>query len=240
MAQESQMPAPQVAAEEGAAVAEPPKPKWETTAGLGLTITDGNSETLLFTVNGNTLRKWEQGEFSAGVDAGYGENDGEQNVGFVKGFGQYDFRLAERWYGFVRAEALHDSIADIRYRVPLTVGVGYHFIKTEKTSLRAEAGPGYVWEKVGTDSREYATIRFNERFTHKFSDRARIWQSFEYQPKVTDWGEYFLTGEIGIGADITKALELRVVLQDWYVSNPAPDRDSNDLKLVAGVNYKFF
>jgi hypothetical protein len=34
-------------------------------------------------------------------------------------------------------------------------------------------------------------------------------------------------------------MELRVTLQDWYVSNPAPGRESNDLKLIAGVNYKF-
>jgi hypothetical protein len=66
-----------------------------------------------------------------------------------------------------------------------------------------------------------------------------LWQSFEYQPKIDEWTEYFLSGELGVEADVTKKMELRLTLQDWYVSNPAPGRESNDLKLIAGVNYKF-
>ncbi len=242
VAEDANVPAPQPATDNAAAAAAaatPPKPKWETTVGLGASVTDGNSETLLFTANALTLRKWDKGEFSAGVDGGYGESDNEQNVGFVKGFSQYNYLITPRWYGFVRAEALHDSIADIAYRVPLSVGIGYYIIKNDRTTLSVESGPGYVWEKVGNDSRDYATIRFGEKFTHKFSDRARMWQSFEYQPKVDEWSQYFLTGEIGVEADITKRMALRVVVQDWYVSEPAPGRESNDLKLVAGINYKF-
>ncbi len=235
----AQAPQPAAGAATPPAPPPPPKPKWETSAGVGLTVTSGNSDTVLVTANGQALRKWDRGEFSAGVDGGYGKNDGKQNVGYVKGFSQYNYLVGEKWYAFGRAEGLHDSIADIVYRVPITVGVGYYFYKTDRTTLSAEAGPGYVFEKVDGDTRNYGTIRFGEKFTHKFSDRARIWQSFEYQPQVDDWGKYFFSAELGAGADITKQLELRVVLQDWYVSDPAPDRKGNDLKLIAGINYKF-
>lgn len=242
MAQESQVPAPQPATDAGAAAAAaaiPPKPKWETSAGVGASVTDGNTQTLLFNVNAVTLRKWDKGEFTAGVDAGYGKNDGEQNVGFVKGNSQYNYLFTDRWYGYARVEALHDAIADIAYRIPLSVGVGYYIIKNDRVTLSAEVGPGYVLEKIGGDERDYATIRFGEKFTYKISDRARFWQSFEYQPKVDEWSEYFLSFEAGVEADITKQMALRVVFQDWYVSNPAPDKKNNDLKLIAGINYKF-
>lgn len=236
------VPAPQPAADAAGAAAAasvPPKRKWETSAGLGLSITSGNADTTLFTASALALRKWGKNEFSAGVDGGYGDVDGTQNVGFIKGFSQYNYLLGERLYGFGRAEGLHDAIADITYRVPLSAGMGYYFIKNDKVTLSAEAGPGFVFEKIGNDTRDYATLRFGEKFTWKIGDRARLWQSFEYQPKIDEWTEYFLSGEIGIGAEVTKQLELRVVLQDWYVSNPAPGRESNDLKLVAGLNYKF-
>ena len=237
----STVPAPQPANDAAAAAAKaavPPKPKWETSAGVGFSVTDGNSDTILFTANVQTLRKFEKGELQAGIDAGYGENNSVQNVGFVKGFGQYNYLFANPWYGFVRAEALHDSIASINYRVPLTAGIGYYFIKNDRTTLSAEVGPGYVFQKIGGKESEYATIRFAEKFTHKLNDRARIWQSFEYQPKIDEWGQYFLTGELGAEADLTKKMALRVVFQDWYVSQPAPGRESNDLRVVAGVNYK--
>ncbi len=240
--QASHVPAPQPANEAAAAAAKapvPPKPKWETSAGVGVSVTDGNSETLLFTANVSTLRKFAHGEFLAGIDGGYGENNSVQNVGFVKGFGQYNYLFADPWYGFVRAEALHDSIADIKYRVPISAGIGYYFIKNERTTLSAEAGPGYVFQKIGNVEDDFATIRFAEKFTHKLSDRARVWQSFEYQPQIDDWANYFLTGEIGVEADLTKQMALRVVFQDWYVSEPAPGRKANDMRVVAGVNYKF-
>lgn len=242
MAQEASLPVPQPAADAaGGAAAVPvkPKPKWETSVGLGASVTDGNSETMLFTANGVALRKWDKGEFEAKADAGYGTDDGDQNVGYVKGSAQYNYLVTDRWFGFGRVEALHDSIAEIKYRIPLSVGVGYYFIKNDRVTLSAEMGPGYVWEKVGDDARDFATIRFAERFTWKISDRARLWQSFEYQPKIDEWSEYFLTGELGVEADLTKQLALRVVFQDWYVSNPAEGKENNDMRLVAGLNYKF-
>ena len=242
LAQETVVPAPQPAADAAAAAAAaaiPPKPKWETTAGVGVSYTDGNTETLLFTANALTLRKWDTGEFSAGVDAGYGSNEGEQNVGFVKGFSQYNYLFSERLYAFGRLDGLNDAIADINYRFVVSVGMGYYLIKNDRTTLSVEAGPGYIFESVGDDERDYATIRFGEKFTHKISDRARLWQSFEYQPKIDEWTEYFMSGEIGIESDLTKKMALRLVLQDWYISNPAPGRESNDIKLIAGINYKF-
>ena len=52
-----------------------------------------------------------------------------------------------------------------------------------------------------------------------------------------------LFGEIdrlrGVEADITKAMKLRTYLQDSYVSEPAPGRKNNDIRLVAGVAYTF-
>ena len=242
LAQESTAPAPQPATDAATAAAAapvPPKPKWETTAGVGVSYTDGNTETLLFTANALMLRKWETGEFSAGIDAGYGNNEGEQNVGYVKGFGQYNYLISSRFYAFARGEGLNDEISDIHYRATVSAGLGYYLIKNDRTTLSAEVGPGYVWEKVGDDERDYATVRFGEKFTHKISDRARFWQSFEYQPKIDEWTEYFLSGEAGIESDLTKQMSLRLVIQDWYISNPAPGRESNDLKIVAGVNYKF-
>lgn len=237
-------PAPEPAADAAAAAAAaapatPPKPKWETSAGVGVSVTQGNSDTLLFTANVVTLRKWEHHEFSAGVDAGYGKTDGTQNIGFVKGFSQYNYLINQRLYGFGRVEGLNDAIADITYRVPISAGIGYYIIKNDKITLSAEVGPGYVFEKVGDDERDFATVRFGEKFTWKLSETARLWQSFEYQPKIDEWTEYYAAAEIGIGAAVTKHAELRITLQDWYVSNPAPNRESNDLKLIAGVNYKF-
>lgn len=222
--------------------------RWETTVAVGLTLTKGNSDTLLANANLLTARKWNMNELSFGADGTYGKSEFEQDDGTTesevtaqtfRGFGQYNRLFNERLFGYLRVEGLHDKVADVDYRFTFSPGAGYYFIKTEKTFLRAEVGPGYVVEKQGGETESYVTLRAAERFEHKLSDRAKVWQSLELLPQVDDWENFLVNFEIGIDTAITKNLSLRSYLQDTYDNQPAPGRDENDLKLVTGVAYKF-
>ena len=226
-------------AQEASAVAPPPPPKWNSSAAAGLTLTSGNSDTLLMTASVSTEKKWEQNELSFGADGAYGEQDGDRNIANAHGFGQYNRLFSERVFGLLRVDALHDDIADVQYRVTLSSGVGYYFIKNTNTFLRGEVGPGVVFEKQGGETDTYMTVRAAERFEHQLSKTAKIWQSAEILPDVSDWNKYVVNAEIGIEVAVNTKWSLRVYLQDTYDNQPAPDREPNDLKLVAGTVYKF-
>jgi putative salt-induced outer membrane protein len=242
------------------AVAEPEaKPRWQTSAGLGFAYSQGNTENLLVTANIETQRKWEKNEIALGLTGGYGEtevdvtdpvtgetdSETQKNTDFIKGFGQYNRLFTERLYGYFRADALHDDIANVMYRVTLGPGVGYYFIKQERMTLSGEVGPGYVFERLHDEengtyiTEDYATLRLSERFEYKISDRARLWQFAEYLPAFEDFSNYTLNVEAGVEADLTTKLALRVVAQDTYRSEPAPGSEQNDFKLLAGLTYKF-
>ncbi|MGH7991072.1 MAG: DUF481 domain-containing protein, partial [Limisphaerales bacterium] len=105
------------------------KSPWDSSASLGLTLTRGNSDTTLLTVNVLTDRKDNTNEWSFGADATYGNNDGVENAEILHGFGQWNHLFTERLYGYVRAEGLHDGIADIKYRATVGPGAGYYFLK---------------------------------------------------------------------------------------------------------------
>lgn len=229
--------------------APPPAAKWQSSAAAGLTLTRGNSDTLLATLTLTTAKKWEQNELSMDADATYGKS--KVNVGGttvnqttaqqLHGFVQYNRLFTERWYGYGRVEGLHDEVADIKYRVTLSPGVGYYFIKSTNTDLSAEAGPGYVIEKLGDRRENYATLRVGEKFHHALSDRSRVWQTAEWLPQVDKFNNYILNFEIGIEADLSaaKTFSLRSYLQDTYNNVPAAGRQKNDAKLVAAIAYKF-
>ncbi|MHC1769814.1 MAG: YdiY family protein [Verrucomicrobiia bacterium] len=214
-------------------------PGWETTAALGLTLTRGNSETLLFTGNILTEKKWDQNEARLGADATYGEDRDVKSAEAFHGFGQYNRLFTDRWFGYLRLDALHDAVADVEYRVTLSPGVGYYFIKNERTTLSGEVGPGYIFEKQGDENNEYASLRVAERFEHKLNDRVKLWQSLEYLPQVDDFDNYILNAEAGIDTALTKKLSLRVFAVNTYDNVPAEGRKQNDLKLVTAVAYKF-
>lgn len=228
-----------IAAPNCVTAAEPASTLWESSIALGFTLTQGNSDTLLGTVNWLSTKKWDKNELRFGADGAYGKSDGDVNTEYLRGLAHYNRLFTERFYGYVHAEGYHDGVADIDYRFILSPGVGYYFIKEASTSLSGEMGPGWVTEKKGGKEDDFFTLRFAERFEHKFNDRVRVWQSVEYLPQIEDWANYILNGEIGVESGLSKTLSLRVYLQDTYTSRPAAGRKENDLKLVTALAYKF-
>lgn len=225
------------------AASTPPAPEkkstWESSAGLGLTLTEGNSSTL--SISGNILssKKWDKNEINLGADGTYGKNDGVKSAESLRGYGQYNRLFSDKVFGFARLEAFHDAVAALDYRITFTVGAGHYFIKNDRTFLRGEAGPGVICERQGNIDDTYMTLRLAERLEHKFNDRAKLWQSLEYLPQVDDWNNYILNAEIGLDTAISKSLSQRTYVQDTYDNEPAAGRKKNDVKLVAGIAYKF-
>lgn len=226
-------------AQEASAVADPPPPKWTGSAGAGVTLTRGNSKTVVVNARIGAEKKWDQNELSLGADGAYGEQDDVKNVETVRGYGQYNRLFTERAFGLFRVDAVHDAIANVEYRVTLSPGIGYYFIKNKTTFLRGEFGPGVVFEKQGSESTTYMTLRLAERFEHQLSKTAKLWQSAEILPEVGNWENYIVNAEIGLDVAINTKWSLRTYIQDTYDNEPAPGRKHNDVKFVAAVAYKF-
>lgn len=236
---QSQMPVEPMSKEQNL---EEKKAKWTGSAGLGFSLTDGNSDTLLLNIRADAEKKWLSNEMRLGMSGSYGENEGERNNEQARGYGQYNriFGAEDRWFGYGRLEALYDGIAGLDGRIAIGPGIGYYFIKREKTLLSAESGPGAVFEKYnGKDWETYLTLRVAERFEHKFNDKAKLWQMVEFLPDMGDSDRYVVNAEIGIETSITKEWGLRVSLQNSYNSQPLNGRENNDVKIIAAVVYKF-
>ena len=220
-------------------VPEEEKPKWERSASVGLTLTEGNSDSVLVTAQALGVRKWDNHEMQLGASAAYGEVEDAKNADSLSGFAQYNHLFSERFYGYARLDAVHDDIADVDYRFTVGPGVGYYFIKNENTALSGEIGPSFIVEKVAGENSEYLALRIGEKFEHKFSERARMWQMAEILPQVDDWENFIVNAEIGAEASLTDRLTLRAYVQDTYDNQPAPGREKNDVKLVSALGYKF-
>jgi putative salt-induced outer membrane protein YdiY len=222
------------------AVAVTNKPAWESSVGFGFTLTHGNSDTLLATGCIQTHKKTFADEISLGADGAYGENDSVQNVNSAHGFSQYNHLFSDRFFGYLRADALHDEIADLQYRITLSPGVGYYFLRQTNTSFAGEFGPAMVFQRLGSEDDNYVTLRLAERFEHKFTgNNARVWESSEILPQINRFNNYLVNAELGLEASVTKKVSLQAYVQDNFVNEPAPGRQQNDLKLISGLKYKF-
>jgi len=192
-------------------------PAWESSVSVGLSLTRGNSDTLLTTAAFKTRKKTLENEYMFGVDGSYGKNDSVKNNETLHGVSQYNRLFGNRFYGFFNLEALHDGIADLQYRFTLSPGAGYYFIKATNTTLAGEAGPALIFQRLGGVDTTFASLRLAERFEHKFNDNARVWQKVEFLPQINKPDNFLINAEIGAEAALNKTFSLRVTLQDNFV-----------------------
>jgi putative salt-induced outer membrane protein YdiY len=228
-----------VAAALVAAPAAPAKNPWQSSVSAGLTLTRGNSQSMLFSADYLTVKKTPFNEYSLGLAAAYGNQNDQETVNNYKAFGQWNHLFSERFFGYLRGDALRDVIADLDYRFTVGPGLGYYLIKATNTTLAAEAGVTEEFENLGGKDDAFTTVRLGERFERKFSDRARLWQTIELLPQVDKLDNYVVNFQIGIEASISKSFSLKTYLDDSYQNRPAAGRLKNDAKIVSGVTYKF-
>lgn len=230
---------PVLAAPTPAPVEAEPKYPWKSSLSAGLTLTRGNSHTLLYYGDIGTEKKTPQNEYSLGAAGTYGSQNGKENDNNYHAFGQWNHLFTERLYDYVRAEAMRDIIADLDYRINVGPGIGYYWIKGTNTTLSTEAGAGYQIEHLGGEYKSFATLRLAEQFEHKFNDRARLWQKAEWLPQVDQLDNYVINFEIGLETSITKSVSFKNTFIDSYATQPAPGRYKNDAKFISAISYKF-
>ena len=211
---------------------------------LGATMTDGNSDTRM--ANASWLTEGEReglGSVRLGVEGNYGESRDsagamDTTVENVKAFLNVKKTLSALTFTYVDATYLFDDIALVDYRFTLGPGLGAYLVKREATQVSVDVGPSYVWEEVDGDRDEYLALRVAQRAEHKFATGARIWESVEYLPSTEAFSEYLLTSEAGVEAPISAKLNVRLVVQNKYDSEPAPGKDRSDTTAIAGVSIK--
>jgi putative salt-induced outer membrane protein len=230
----------------GAQTAASPATNWQSTATVGLTIARGNTDTTLFSASVDSEKKWAHSDLKLGADDLYGEtktgnSPSTETADAEHAYTQYNKDMSDRFYLYGRGTGMHDGIADVQYRLTLVPGAGYYFIKNKKLDLSLEGGPGYIAQKLGDEYSSYVTLRLAQKLHWQISDRAKMWETFEYLPQVDQFGNYIVNFELGAEAALNKSnkLALRTVLDDTYDSRPAVDRLKNDLKLIAGITYHF-
>lgn len=214
-------------------------PQWKSSATVGFSLTQGNSDTLLLVTKLQTEWKSSRNEWLLGADGAYGEDNSQKNRETLHGYGQFNHFLTSRLYDFGRMDGLHDGIKDIRYRFTASVGLGYYLVQRTNMAFAVEAGPSMVTERQGSDQQTYAAARLATRFEWRLGSGARIWQRSELIPQMDEVDNYVLNAELGIETAIAKDLTVQIFIQDNYVNQPASDYKHNDIRLISGMAYKF-
>jgi len=211
-------------------------------AGAGLSLTQGNSDTL--TVNATidsvydpktkNVMKW---------NALYlrGKQNGVVAVNRVSATFRDERTLSPKAYVFGQIDSLHDTFKAIDYLFAPALGAGYKAVDSMRSQLSVDAGLGAVVERdTGVAARTSGAITFSEKLVHQLTETTTLKQAAASLLKMNDFGDGLFTFQVGVTATISTRFQLSVEVLDTFKNRP---RDAttkrSDVALVTSIIAKY-
>jgi putative salt-induced outer membrane protein YdiY len=217
-------------------------PPWTGSAGLGLSLSRGNTATTNLNVSFEATHDLKTG--SVWKFKGLylrGKTDGALAVDRLHLDARNERDLTSRVYAFGDLQFLKDHFKAIDYLVAPSAGLGYKLVSTKVTTFNVDGGLGVKVEKnPGLARRTDPVITASDKFEHKLSTSASITQGFGALWKASDFGDALYTFTAGAAAALTARTQLKIELLDSYVSRPPTALvKSNDVALLTALVFKF-
>jgi len=211
---------------------------------LGYQRHEGNTDSADLALNASIQRERETYRvFLAGL-SNYGEAGGIKN----QEESEIDLRLElrfDRLFPYWDTNYYHNRFRNYDYRIATGPGVGYYFVKTDRSYLTASYTLHYNKDRL-IEAHEnemesaYYMNKFEERFKYKFTDTLKIKQKGIYRLSNKSADDYYLLCELKLVNDLTKSLALEFVYVYDYQNMPeAEGVDKLDTSASTLIKFKF-
>ena len=210
---------------------------WSGEGELGLSVTTGNTETENLNARLRASRSegpWtNSGSLELLRESENGETSAERYLLILKS--AYDW--SERNYGFGSLRYDDDRFSGYQYQVSLTGGVGRHFIRTERTKLDIEFGPGYrASETDDGTTHEEAILHGNLDFTHQLTETTTVLETFLVEAGDANT---HVESETGLKVAINSRLAMKTAFKVKHNSEVEPGREKTDTITSVNLVYGF-
>jgi len=208
---------------------------WNASAALGLTVTDGNSDTKTLSAGAEADRAWDIWHLFLKLSSIYAESEGDETANEQILTERMERTIDKKASLFQDLLLEHDEQEQLSYRVQLTFGYKRKLLEKKDFELFGEAGGGILHEEFRTDSQTEGIAQFAVSFKWQMTEQLLFTQVVTVYPSLSDTGEYRLTSESNFTTPIGKRLDLRLAIVDRYDSNPPAGVTENDLQVTLSL-----
>ncbi len=168
---------------------------------------------------------------------------------------RYDRNVDSRLFGFISADFMANALQDLNLRSVGSVGLGYHAIKSDQTTLDFFAGGNFTDENytqtvtntsvtppVTTSFKvihNFGALTLGEELMRKIGASSVLTEKLYFYPDLSQTGEYRGTFDLALVTKIKKWFGWQFDFNDIYVTNPPEGARQNDLVLTTGLNVTF-
>jgi putative salt-induced outer membrane protein YdiY len=212
------------------------------TAGFGLSLTQGNSDTLnvsaavdsIYDPKTGNVMKWNLLYLR-------GKQNGVLSVNRVSAMFRDEHAFSERMFLYGEFDAFHDTFKGIDYLLSPTIGVGYKVVNTMRTQFAVDAGVGAVIETdTGAQSRGSGAVTLGEKLVQQLTDTATLKEVATALLKTNDVADGLYTFQFGIAAKLSNRLQLSLDVIDSFKNKPFnPVLKKNDVAVVTSIVAKY-
>jgi putative salt-induced outer membrane protein YdiY len=217
---------------------------WVGSVDLGFALTRGNSETQNLNLAFIADRKTTRDHIALYTNSVFASNDEPGAVPgttaeSTQGGARYDRNFAARGFGFGAADFETDALQSLDLRSVFSGGLGWHAIKTSRTTLDFLGGLNYTREDYSSLQRDLVAITAGQELVRKFGAASVITEKLYLYPDLNQTGEYRAVFNLGTVTKLSKWLGWQNAFGDIYVTNPPAGKQRNDLQLTTGLNVAF-
>lgn len=217
---------------------EAPAKPWSAELGLGIVITDGNSDTSSVNGSGEIVYQRSQWRHSARAEAFRSSTEGEKTAERYTITGKSDYHLDDRNYVFGLLGYEDDRFSGYDYQGTASVGYGRDVLRGDRVNAFLEAGVGARHYRVtdAEDSDAEGTIRLAGGLEWKISETA----TFTQEADTTIGEEVTVTNSItSLSSQVVGNLAAKFSLHIRHISDVPPDTEKRDTKFTANLVYSF-
>jgi len=215
---------------------------WDWTAALGMTGSSGNTENFGARAALSGERKTSATETSIALSYIYGTSEGQKNTSRGELKVRNDWLTDSKWRYFVQGKYEYDEFQQWEHRLTGAVGVGYEFIKDEKTTLLGRGGFGGSYELGGVADEKFIPEGLvGLDWTYQYSKNTKLTASTTYYPSFDDFGEFRWNNRAGLEVIMNEetGMTLTTGFEHRHDSDPGTGFKNNDVNYYMGLGWKF-
>lgn len=223
---------------------EPPWSRgWTGGVELGMNGSSGNTERFNFRAGAKAERLTERYDTKLLAVYSYAQDDSvdTENRFLAEGRNDWLFK-GSPWRVFAKTTLEYDDFKDWDLRWTAHGGVGYEFIKTDKTLLLGRVGLGFAREFGGSDNAWKLEGLVGGDFEHQLTQRQKFTASADFYPELApDIGPYRIEAKAAweMLVDPESKMTLKIGVMDRYDSHPGDGFERNDFEYFAMLGWSF-
>lgn len=212
---------------------------WEVTGTFGLTITDGNSDTVTVTAGIDAVKEWNKLKLTLAQRSIYAEDNNVQSANEHILTEKLEYALSERSWLTQNLHLEHDDEESLKYRVIFTLGYKRRLVKKDDFELFGEVGGGVQHDEFRTFDTTEGVALIGVSLKWQITDSLVLTHATTVYPSLSEGGEFFLVSETRLATPISERMDLSIVIYDTYDSDAMAPTKKNDLKVVVALTFKF-